>query len=173
MTQGGKRLGAGRPVGTGRFGERTVPMRIPVSRVAEIQSLLKHRGAPCTLPLYGSRVAAGFPSAADDFLEANIDLNSYLVPHPEATFLVRVEGESMMGAGIFSGDVLIVDRALTPMDGKIVIAVLDGELTVKRLSLGRQGVRLLAENPKYAPIKVGDLSELKIWGVVIRVIRSV
>ena len=124
------------------------------------------------LRLYASRVAAGFPSPADDHLEGPIDLNAHLVTHPAATFVVRVEGDSMIGAGIRDGDLLVVDRSREAVSGAIVVAVVDGELTVKRLRVGRQGVRLEPENPAFKPIVVRENAELVIWGVVAHAIRS-
>ena len=92
--------------------------------------------------------------------------------HPAATFVVRVEGDSMVGAGIRDGDLLVVDRAREAKSGAIVVAVVDGELTVKRLRIGRQGIRLEAENPAYPPIVVRESADLVIWGVVAHAIRS-
>ena len=127
---------------------------------------------PLRLRRYTSRVAAGFPSPADDHLEGPLDLNDHLVAHPAATFVVRVEGDSMVGAGIRDGDLLVVDRAREAKSGAIVVAVVDGELTVKRLRIGRQGIRLEAENPAYKPIVVRESADLVIWGVVAHAIRS-
>lgn len=125
------------------------------------------------LPLFGYRIAAGFPSPADDYIEERIDLNRHLIRHKEATFFLRVQGDSMINAGIHDGDMLIVDRAIEPIPGKIVIAALDGELTVKRLSRSGGVVRLLPENPDYPAIEIGTEQELVIWGVVIHVIHAV
>ena len=124
------------------------------------------------LPLYTSRIAAGFPSPADDHLEAPLDLNEHLVKHPAATFVVRVDGDSMAGAGIYAGDLLVVDRSLEAKSGSIVVAVVNGELTVKRLWMRNRCVRLVPENLAYRPIEIGDYSELVVWGVVAHVIRS-
>ncbi|MBD3285878.1 translesion error-prone DNA polymerase V autoproteolytic subunit [candidate division WOR-3 bacterium] len=123
------------------------------------------------LPLYGYNVSAGFPSPADDFIEEYLDLNQLLVKHREATFFVRVSGCSMTGAGIYSGDILIVDRSLDPAHGKIVIAVVSGELTVKRLVMRNGRAILRSENPNYPDIPAGD--ELRVWGVVTSVIHKV
>jgi DNA polymerase V len=118
-------------------------------------------------------VAAGFPSPAQDYFDGRIDLNAHLIKDITSTFVVRVTGDSMEGAGISDGDELIVNRALEPKDGSVVIAVLDGELTVKRLRLTASGVVLQAENPKYPDIKVAALSELTIWGVATRCLHHV
>jgi DNA polymerase V len=132
---------------------------------SEINSMLP-------LVLYSGRIAAGFPSPADDYADERIDLNRHLIRHKEATFFLRVQGDSMLGAGIHDGDLLIVDRAITATDGKVVIAALDGELTVKRLSVRGDTVRLLPENPAYPVIEVSQDQELVIWGVVTNVIHA-
>ncbi|GAA3403104.1 LexA family protein [Pseudarthrobacter sp. NPDC092184] len=118
-------------------------------------------------------VAAGFPSPAQDYFDGRIDLNAHLIKDITSTFVVRVTGDSMERAGISDGDELIVNRALEPKDGSVVIAVLDGELTVKRLRLTATGVVLQAENPKYPDIRVPALSELTIWGVATRCLHHV
>jgi DNA polymerase V len=118
-------------------------------------------------------VAAGFPSPAQDYFDGRIDLNAHLIKDITSTFVVRVTGDSMEQAGISDGDELIVNRALEPRDGSVVIAVLDGELTVKRLRLTATGVVLQAENPKYPDIRVPALSELTIWGVATRCLHHV
>lgn len=111
-------------------------------------------------------VEAGFPSPAQDYYDGPVDLTKQLVRDQAATFFLRVSGSSMEGAGISDGDVLIVDRALTPKHGDVVIAVLDGELTVKRLIIGARRVILRPDNPAFPDIKVEELSSLDIWGVV-------
>lgn len=126
---------------------------------------------PC--PMYASPVPAGFPSPADDYAEGNLDLNEQLIKHPAATFFVRASGDSMTGAGIQSGDLLVVDRATEPCDGSVVIAVLNGELTVKRLRRRGGEVSLESDNPAYKPILIGDGMELVIWGVVAHVIHEI
>jgi DNA polymerase V len=125
------------------------------------------------LPLYSSSVAAGFPSPADDYIEGNLDLNEHLIQHPAATFFVKVAGDSMIGAGIFDGDLLVVDRALEAKNNSIVLAVVRGEFTVKRLRRNGEKVTLLPENPKYAPIEIRDGMDFTVWGVVAHVIHSV
>ena len=118
------------------------------------------------LEVCGWTVAAGFPSSAADHTQKRIDLNDHLVQHPEATFLFRVKGDSMRGAGIYEGDVLVVDRAIEPRHQHIVLAVLQGEFTVKRLHRRGGVVKLLAENPLYPPRVIKPEEELLIWGVV-------
>jgi DNA polymerase V len=118
-------------------------------------------------------VAAGFPSPAQDYFDGRIDLNAHLIKDITSTFIVRVTGDSMEGAGISDGDELIVNRALEPKDGSVVIAVLDGELTVKRLRITPGGVILQAENPRYPDIRVSALSELVVWGVATRCLHHV
>ncbi|MCC4248239.1 MULTISPECIES: LexA family protein [Microbacterium] len=110
-------------------------------------------------------VAAGFPSPAQDYYDGDINLTERLVDDQDATFIVRVSGHSMTDAGISNGDELLVDRSKTPRHGDIVVAVLDGELTVKRLRVERAGVVLAAENVDYPDITVPELSDLQIWGV--------
>ncbi len=124
-------------------------------------------------PLFLSRVPAGFPSPAEDYVEGSLDLNEHLIEHREATFFVRVKGQSMTGAGIADGDLLVVDRSLEAGDGDIVVAVVDGELTVKRLSRRGGRVRLLAEHPGFAPIEFRDGQELTVWGVVTSIVRRI
>lgn len=125
------------------------------------------------LPLFANRVPAGFPSPADDYMEDRIDLNEQLVRNPPATFFIRVKGNSMVGAGIFDGDTLVVDRSIEPKSGHVVVAVVDGELTVKRLSMHRGRTRLLPENPEFQPIEFRDGQELQVWGVVTNAIHPI
>ena len=124
------------------------------------------------LPVFLGRLPAGFPSPADDYLEGKLDLNRHLIKHPAATFFVRVTGDSMIGAGIHSGDLLVVDRSLEPADKHVVVAVLDGELTVKRLFKQNGVLRLLPENLNYQPIEIAPQQTIEIWGVVTSVIHS-
>jgi len=136
-------------------------------------TLLRPAGPSAVRRLAGRRgirvapiaVAAGFPSPAQDYYDGDIDLNEMLVDDQAATFIVRVSGHSMTGAGIDNGDELIVDRSKTPRDGDVVVAILDGELTVKRLRLTGASVVLQAENPEHPDIEVAELSDLQVWGV--------
>jgi len=118
------------------------------------------------LPLFSHKVSAGFPSPADDYIEGRLSLDEHLIQHKDSTFFVRAKGQSMTGAGIFDGDLLVVDKSLNPKSGDIVIAVLDGDLTVKRLSIISGKVSLKPENPRFKDIEFKDEQELQIWGVV-------
>jgi DNA polymerase V len=170
MVSGGRRENAGRPKG-GRYGEETIPLRVPASRIDEVKSFIDS-GLSYKLPLYGCSVRAGFPSPADDYIEMHLDLNSHLIKHPAATFFLTASGDSMINAGIASGDMLVVDRSLEATHGKIVIAAINGELTVKRLSKSDGRLQLLPENDKYTPIEITEAEDLVIWGVVTHVIHQ-
>jgi DNA polymerase V len=124
------------------------------------------------LSFFLTPVQAGFPSPADDYVEKKLDLNELLVEHPAATFFVRVEGNSMVDAQIYSGDVLIVDRSLQADSGSIVVAILNGEFTVKRVVKKKGKLFLVAENPAFAPIEISDEMDFQIWGVVSYVIHK-
>lgn len=123
------------------------------------------------IPLFLSSVRAGFPSPADDFLEKPLDLNEHLIQHPAATFFVRVDGDSMKNAYIHRGDILIVDRSLEATNGRIVIAVLNGEFTVKRLHFKNDSIVLESEHPNYPAIPISKDSDFQIWGVVTYIIH--
>ena len=189
---GGARPGAGHPRGQGPYREPTAPIRGPLSLVDDFKAVLEAYRVKLASPLpasegiyspalaYGERVGlamlarrvpAGFPSPADDHLEEQLDIHQYLVEHPAATFLMRVSGDSMEGAGIHEGDILVVDRSVKPTNGRIVVAAVDGDLTVKRLRLRAGGGELVAEHPGYAPIPLGEEVDLLIWGVVTGVVR--
>ncbi|MFQ5787467.1 MAG: LexA family protein [Thermodesulfobacteriota bacterium] len=124
------------------------------------------------LPLFISRMPAGFPSPASDYVEQKLDLNEYLIKHPAATYFVRVEGDSMINAGIFENDVLIVDRALEARNNDVVVAVLNGELTVKRIHYKNDRAFLIADNPDYNPMEITPEMDFNIWGVVTYVIHK-
>ncbi|PWY56527.1 DNA polymerase V [Legionella qingyii] len=163
--RGGKRAGAGRP-----RGEPTKAVRISLSQLAELEQL-KNRKI-YQLPVFASKIQAGFPSPADDYIEGYLDLNTKFIKHPSATFVLQATGDSMVDAGIFSGDWLLVDRSIEPSDGRIVIAAVNGELTVKRLSKTRGRVQLLPANPKFNPIDITEEDEMVIWGVVTLVLHE-
>ena len=123
-------------------------------------------GTPLMLPLAGDRVCAGFPSPAEDFAVKRIDLTEILVTHPQATFLLRVSGESMKDAGIFDGDMLVVDKAIKPRHGHVVVAVVDGEFTVKYLYQRSGRVKLRPANVTFPDITPTDGQTIEVWGVV-------
>ena len=135
-----------------------------------LHQLVAEKSTP--VRFYDIGVSAGFPSPADDYKEKKLDLNDLLIRQPEATFFAKASGDSMTGAGIFDGDLLIVDRSITATDGKIVIAVVNGELTVKRFKLVGRTAQLHAENPKYSPITLCEGDNVNVWGVVTNVIHS-
>ncbi|MDG1074048.1 MAG: translesion error-prone DNA polymerase V autoproteolytic subunit [Methylophilaceae bacterium] len=187
-TRGGTRVGAGRKVGTGKFGEPTEVLRIPSSQKAVISDFLaayqrKHQldglnpvseilqpviaAKSIYLPLFGSKVPAGFPSPADDHVEKRLDANEYLIDQEDATFFVTIQGESMINAGLLSGDKAVVDRSKQASVGDIVMAVVDGEFTIKTLGQAKSGMpRLLPANPAFNPIEIKEEMQFEIWGVV-------
>lgn len=195
---GGKRAGAGRKPGSGKYGEVSTRISVPKSaqdKVIDFVKALASRDAltqtqppvwpdtlhpldliqpmnPLTIPFFGHRVQAGFPSPADDYVAEKLDLNQHLMPHQEASFMLRAKGDSMMGANIHDGDLLVVDRSINPTHGCVVIAAVDGQFTVKRLEKKRGKVRLLPANPNFEPIELKDDQELQIFGVVTNVIHS-
>ncbi len=134
--------------------------------------LLPDTENPITIPLFSMPVAAGFPSPADDHIETKLDLNQHLIKHPAATFMVRAQGDSMVGAGIHHNDLLVVDRSLTAHDKSIVIAIVNGEFTVKRLRKFDDRLILQPENPAYKPLIIQSGMDFEVWGVVTSVIHS-
>jgi DNA polymerase V len=123
-------------------------------------------------PLFKSGVSAGFPSPAADYEEGKLDLNRHLVKNPAATFFVKVNGDSMIGAGIHPGDLLVVDRSLEPADKSVVIAVVNGELTVKRIRIRKGEITLEPENEKYSVRQIAEGVDFEVWGVVTNVIHA-
>jgi len=138
---------------------------------AEITLKIVPRGTltALSLPLFGSSVAAGFPSPADDYVEKSLDLNAYLIKKPSATYFARAQGDSMVKLGIFDKDLLIVDRSVQPQHGQIVVVAVDGALVCKVLDLHRS--RLLSANPNYPPIPITDDMDTVVEGVVIHSVR--
>jgi len=130
------------------------------------------RSARYKLPLYISAVSAGFPLPGDEHIEQRLDLND-LIEQPDATFFARVCGDSMRNAGIFHGDIAVVNRALEPTDGRVVVAVVNGEMLIKRISKKRGRLFLLAENPDYPPLEIIDGMDFHVWGVVTNVVHRV
>ena len=187
-THGGSRPGAGRKKQL-PFGEPTKPIRVPLSFIPVVEHMLVARKAAVSatktqllkpvenaptleIPLVTSQVAAGFPSPADDYIEGQLDLNDLMILHPAATFYVRVTGESMKNAGILPGDILVVDKSKTAVHNHIVIAVVDNELTVKRLRKQAGQVALVPENPDFPVIHCNQHMDMSIWGVVTGVVRK-
>lgn len=181
---GGSRPGAGRPAG-----EPSQRIRVPESQVPAVQAYLEAYRSPAALEAprpvsmtpstlaltaFLSRVPAGVPTMADDEVDEVVDLNEHLVlpGHEPSTFLIRVSGWSMIGAGIFDRDEVLVDRALAPRQGDIVVAVVNGELTIKRLGKVDGHIALLPENAHFKPIVFKEGETLSVWGVVTRCLRA-
>ncbi len=189
-TRGGKRLNAGRRTGSGKFGEPTEVVRVPVSQkpvivnflvayqrkqqledAIDISSMmlpaLQHKSF--NIPLFNSKVPAGFPSPADDHVEKRLDPSEYLIDQADATFFVTIQGESMIEAGLMPGDKAVVDRSKMPVIGDIVLAVVDGDFTIKILNRQKNGQpRLLPANAsgQYPPIEIKEGMQFEVWGVV-------
>ena len=161
----------GRPKGSGKYKEPTRAVRVPISLIDRIMALVERKGF--VFPIYLDRIQAGYPSPAEDAPSENLDVAEYLVPNPSSTFFITVTGESMRDAGIFPGDLLIVDRSLEADNGDVVVALVDGEFTVKRLFKTVNRVELRPENKRFSVIVLEDESEVIVWGVVRRVIHNV
>lgn len=129
--------------------------------------------SPLEIVLAQTGISAGFPSPADDFKEFKISLDKTLVKNKEATFYAKVSGQSMVGAGIDDGDLLVVDKSLDPKNNNIAVCFIDGEFTVKRLKVSGSDVYLQPENPSFKAIKVTDESNFQVWGIVTHVIKKV
>lgn len=193
--RGGKRENAGRPTGQGKYGESTVTMRIPQSQTATVKSFLEawqrkkaESGGdtavtevdefltpaiseqPTLLPLFSTKVAAGFPSPADDHVEKQLDVSEFLIDHAASTFFVTIKGDSMIDVGLLPGDKVVVDRSQTASIGDIVLAVVDREFTIKILDHGANKMpRLMPANSTgaYKPIYIRPDTQFEIFGVVI------
>lgn len=126
-----------------------------------------------TLPYFEGGIKAGFPSPATDFEGTQISLDKVLVKNFEATFYAKADGDSMTGAGIDDGDIMVIDRSIEPTDGKIAVCCIDGEFTVKRIKIKKDGIYLLPENKSFQPIKVTEDNKLLVWGIVTYVVKSV
>lgn len=170
--RGGKRPGAGRPVGTGRYRMPTKVMRIPVQMEGNVIDFIESQGH--SLPFYSSKVQAGKPMPiVDEPAHETINLYSLLIKHPDDTYVLEAIGESMTGAGINSGDLLVVDAKLTAQDGDIVVVSINHELTVKRLKLKYNKLFLMPENDEFQPIAVEEHDDLHILGIVTNSIRRI
>ena len=189
-TRGGKRPDAGRKVGSGKFNEPTTPLRIPTSQAPIIQDFLAayqrnklisnldsvnefelpaFDTQPIKLPLYSSKVSAGFPSPAEEHVEKRLDPSEFLIDQKDATFFVTIQGYSMIDAGLLPGDKAVVDRSKLASVGNIILAVIDGEFTIKTLSRKKDGgIRLLPANSTgaFSPIDITESMNFEVWGVV-------
>lgn len=144
-----------------------------VSLGCGIKGIYRYDGKKKVLrPLIGMKIPAGFPSPAQDYVEDSLDLNEHLVPRPASTYFVRVEGDSMIDAGIFPDDILIVDRSLEANHNKVVIAVVDNELTVKKLKIKNGKYYLVPENTNYPSIEIEEWMDMVIWGIATYVIHK-
>ncbi len=170
MAHGGVRKGAGRPKGKGTYGEPTERIRVPASMVDQIKQFAITGGLK--LPVYASRVQAGYAMPGDDSMEDRMDLVSYLVEEPEDTFMVYAAGDSMKDAGIRDGDLMLVNRRMKPANGKIVVAAVEGAMTVKYLIMKNGKAFLMPANPAYKEIPVDQEHGVVIWGVVTRSIQA-
>lgn len=186
--RGGTREGAGRRVGSGKFREPTSVVRIPTSQEPVIKDflaayqkkrlnadldavtefeLLSLNRARMSLPLYSSKVSAGFPSPAEEHVEKRLNPNEFLIDQEDATFFVTIQGQSMIDVGLLPGDKAVVDRSKRANVGDIVLAVLDGEFTIKTLGRHKSGAaRLLPANKDFKPIEITEEMNFEIWGVV-------
>jgi DNA polymerase V len=152
------------------YNSKTKVVRIPDYLSDSVKEFIM---SPTKLPLYANSVSAGFPSPADEHIEVMLDLNKYLIKRPSATFLVRASGDSMTNAGILDKAILVVDRSVSLESGKIVVAAINGELTVKRYIRSNNKVYLMPENRSYDPIEIKEELDIHIWGVVTNVILNV
>jgi DNA polymerase V len=176
---GGRRAGAGR-----RHGPPTKVVRLPVKLADMVRNLAaaNNRGDVAAflevedrstqrVPMMAWSAACGFPSPAEDYVDRPLDFNELLIEHPAATFAIRIEGESMTGAGIFPGDIAVVDRAREPVNGSVILALVDGAFTVKRYRVKDSAVWLQAENPAFPDMLIVEGQTLEVWGVITRSIR--
>lgn len=147
------------------------PLKLHSGSIIDIYSALSD--TTLELPYISGGVSAGFPSPALDFIDLTIDLNKHLIKHPSATYYGRVKGESMKDAGINDGDLLVIDKSIEPVDGKIAVCYIDGEFTLKRIKLDKSEIWLMPANENYKPIKIEEPNDLRIWGVVTHVIKDV
>lgn len=167
MPRGGRRKGAGRPKGTGKFGEPTKAVRLPISMIDHIMRFIDRKGL--TYPLHAARVRAGESEPAS---KENLDLMDHLIPNAGTAFFTRASGDAMNGAGILAGDLLIVDRGAAPRSGNIVVAVVGNECVVRRYVVKNRKIELKPENSKFSSTHISSESELNVLGVVKHVIHS-
>lgn len=149
-------------------------MRITqINNTKSLEFFFADTSTELALPFIESGIKAGFPSAALDFLDISIDLNQVLIKHKSSTFYGRVKGDSMIDAGFSDGDLLIIDKCLEPVDGKIAVCFIDGDFTVKRIKQDINCIWLVAENKKYKSIQVNEDNDFIVWGMVTYIIKSV
>ena len=179
--RGGRRRGAGRPLGA-----PTRVVRLPVPLADWAQRLAGRRvrrgdvasfhdieaRSDIKIPLMVARAVCGFPSPADDYMERPLDFNELLIRNPPATFAVRIQGESMTGAGIFPGDLAVIDRSETPTHGRIVLAIVSGEFTVKTYWNKGGRIVLHPENPAFSDLIIAEGMDFEVWGVLTSTVRS-
>ncbi|MCE3232462.1 MAG: umuD1 [Rickettsiaceae bacterium] len=171
MGQGGKRVGAGRPKGKGLYGTTTTTMRVPANMVDDVRKYAISKGNK--VQLYTCKIEVGNQDIrTDDLLKETIDLQSYLIKNPETTFCVKVSGESMIEDGICEGDILIADSSLEVKEGQMVIAAIDGKLTVKRMVYRNQSF-LLPENSMFQAIPINENIAVQVFGVITSLVRAV
>lgn len=147
------------------------PLKLHTGNTIDIYSI--DTETELSLPFFDGGISAGFPSPALDFIDLTIDLNRHLIKHPSATFYGRVRGASLKNAGISDGDLLIIDRSLEPINGKIAVCYIDGEFTAKRIKIFKEEIWLTPENENYEPIRINEENNLLIWGIVTHVIKNV
>ncbi len=188
-SHGGKRINAGRKAGSGKFGEPTTVMRIPTSQKSAVVEFIAHsqqqksthidlssvslfeypadQHQKIALPLFASKVRAGFPDVADEHVEKRLDVSEYLIARADTTFFATIIGDSMRDAGLLDGDKAVVDRAKQASIGDIVLAYIDGAFTIKTLGKNKQGMpRLIPANTDYPVIEITKETQFEIWGVV-------
>lgn len=147
------------------------PLKLHTSKIIDIYSALTE--SELELPYVDAGISAGFPSPALDFVDLTIDLNKHLIKHPSSTFYGRVKGDSLKNAGIDNGDLLVIDRSLEPLNGKIAVCYIDGEFTAKRIKQSKNELWLMPENEEYKPIKIEHENNFFVWGIVTHVIKNV
>lgn len=167
---GGPRPRAGRKPGSGKYGEQTRTVRVPLSMVDEVINFIAAKGYK--VPLYDNRVSAGTLTSTDGDVVETINLAAELVKNPTDTYCVRVQGDSMINAGIEEGDILVVNKRLQPRHGDIIVANVDGDSTVKRLLIGKDGIILQPENERHTPIRVTGFAAFQSMGVVTNILKS-
>ncbi len=172
MTRGGIRPGAGRPKGLGKFGEKTKPLRVPESMVHQVLSFIQNKADTFNLPLYSTTALKNATIPAARSFEKTLDINKHLIKNPSTTFFVRSTNYTMADINIYPGDIVIVDSSRMTMPGDIIVALLDGELTIKRYIKKEKKIYLLPENALFEPIEITEKHDFYIWGTAISTIHK-